>query len=279
MLFCKQMENKTIGILGCGWFGLPFAKTLLQEGYRVKGSTTSETKLTELEASGIESYQINLNDIDELPADFFNVEVLFVNVPPRAKTEDVSQYPQKLNAVIKAAEGKVKHLVFISSTGVFEDGNFQVDEHSTPQPDTEAGKALLAAESVFVNNSQFTTTIIRFAGLIGPERNLAKFFAGRKEVPNGKAPVNLIALEDCIGVCQQLLNKAAFGGVYHAVMPQHPTRNEFYTQLCNASGMGKPIFKDELLTWKEVNSINVANRLAYTFKVSDWFEWMKTATL
>jgi len=279
MLFCKQMENTTVGILGCGWFGLPFAKTLLQIGYNVKGSTTSADKLQVLEKLGIEPYQINLNDTGELPADFFKVDVLFVNVPPRAKSEEVSTYPEKLRAIAKAAEGKVRQIVFISSTGVFEDGNFEVDENTTPQPDTEAGKALLAAEDMFSQNNSFVTTIIRFAGLIGPGRNLAKFFAGRNEVPNGKAPVNLIALEDCIGICLQLLNAQAFGGIYHAVMPQHPTRREFYTELCKASGMEKPIFKEELLAWKEINSVNIANRLAYSFEVKDWFEWMKTASL
>lgn len=279
MLFCKQMENTTVGILGCGWFGLPFAKVLVQLGYAVKGSTTSTDKLQVLEGLGIEPYQINLNDTSELPAEFFKVNVLFVNVPPRAKSEDASAYPEKLKAIAKAAEGKVKQLVFISSTGIFEDGNFEVNEETTPQPDTEAGKALLAAEKVFSQNTQFVTTIIRFAGLIGPGRNLAKFFAGRKEVPNGKAPVNLIALADCIGICLQLLNKQAFGAIYHAVVPQHPTRNEFYTKLCEVSGMEKPIFKDELLAWKEINSVNVADRLAYTFEVEDWFEWMKTASL
>lgn len=279
MLFCKQMENTTVGILGCGWFGLPFAKTLVQLGHRVKGSTTSMAKLQTLEELGIAPYQINLNNADELPVDFFKVDVLFVNVPPRAKSEEVSAYPQKLRAIAKAAEGKVKQVVFISSTGVFEDGNFEVDENIPPQPDTEAGKALLAAEGVFSQNNQFLTTIIRFAGLIGSGRNLAKFFAGRNEVPNGNAPVNLIALEDCIGICSQLLNKRAFGGIYHAVTPQHPTRNEFYTELCRTSGMEKPIFKEELLAWKKIHSVNVVHRLGYTFEVKDWFGWMKTASL
>lgn len=279
MLFCKQMENTTVGILGCGWFGLPFAKALVQLGYQVKGSTTSEDKLRALEELGIEPYLINLNDKGELPAEFFKVDVLFVNVPPKAKSEESSNYPEKLKAVVQAAEGKVQQVVFISSTGVFEDGNFEVDESTTPQPDTAAGKALLAAEDVFSQHNKFVTTIIRFAGLIGPGRNLAKFFAGRNEVPNGKAPVNLIALQDCIGICLALLNTQAFGGIYHAVMPQHPTRNEFYTALCAASGMEKPVFKEELLAWKEINSINVADRLGYTFEVSDWFAWMRTAKL
>ena len=38
-------EREKISILGCGWLGLPLAKSLLAKGYKIKGSTTSESKL------------------------------------------------------------------------------------------------------------------------------------------------------------------------------------------------------------------------------------------
>ncbi len=267
------MEIKTVSILGCGWFGLPFAKALVAQGVVVKGSTTSVDKLEKLREAGIEPFQINLNETTDLPSDFFDTDVLFVNVPPRAKTENASSYPDKLKRIVEAAMN-VKEVVFISSTGVFEDGNFEVDESSIPNPKSDASKALMAAEQVFKTNTSFNTTIIRFAGLIGTGRNLAKFFAGRNDVPNGKAPVNLIALEDCIGLCLRLLETQKFEGIYHAVTPHHPTREEFYTQLCEVSGMQKPFFGDELLDWKQINSVNVPNKLGYDFKVRNWFEWI-----
>lgn len=42
-----------ISILGCGWLGLPLAKALIENGFSVKGSTTSTDKLTALENDGI----------------------------------------------------------------------------------------------------------------------------------------------------------------------------------------------------------------------------------
>jgi nucleoside-diphosphate-sugar epimerase len=272
------MEIKSIGILGCGWFGLPLAKALIAQGYVVKGSTTSTAKLEKLREEGIEPYQINLNETTDLPTDFFDTDVLFVNVPPRAKTESPSTYPEKLKRIAEAAQN-VKQLIFISSTGVFEDGNFEVDENTVPNPETAASKALFEAEQIFRTNAQFITSVIRFAGLIGPGRNLAKFFAGRTDVPNGKAPINLIALEDCIGLCLHLLQAQKFGEIYHAVTPHHPTRAAFYTRLCEVSGMEKPLFKDELLAWKQINTIHIPNKLGYNFKVKNWFEWMDTAEL
>ncbi|WP_321539617.1 NAD(P)-binding domain-containing protein [Flavobacterium piscinae] len=44
---------KQISILGCGWLGMPLAKHLLQKGYSIKGSTTTETKLELLQNEGI----------------------------------------------------------------------------------------------------------------------------------------------------------------------------------------------------------------------------------
>jgi 3-hydroxyisobutyrate dehydrogenase-like beta-hydroxyacid dehydrogenase len=49
-----------ISILGCGWLGLPLAKSLLAKSYEVKGSTTSENKLEVLINAGILPFQIQL---------------------------------------------------------------------------------------------------------------------------------------------------------------------------------------------------------------------------
>jgi len=277
------MEIKTISILGCGWFGLAFAEALVKRGYIVKGSTTNSDRLEKLSAQGIHPYQINLNEESALPKDFFHTDVLFVGIPPRAKTNDAQHYAEKLKRVAEVAQGQVKQVVFISSTGVFEsvfkDDNFEVDEQTIPQPNNDAGKALLDAENLWKAYPQFVTTIIRFAGLIGPDRNLAKFFAGKTDISNGRALINLIALQDCIGLCLRLLEIQKFGGIYHGVSPHHPTRKEFYTKLCEVSGMEKPVFKDELLEWKQINSINVPNRLSYYFEVQDWFDWMRKTSL
>ena len=269
------MEIKTISILGCGWFGLAFAKTLVANNYSVKGSTTSEAKLGELQSLGIEAYQLNLNEEGDLPVDFFKTDVLFIAVPPRAKTEEASTYPAKLKRVSDAAANSgLKQIVLISSTGIFEEGNFVVNETNIPSPVTASAKALQDAENLFKNDTQFTTTVIRFGGLLGLGRNLARFFAQKSTLANGNAPINLIELQDCIGLCLHLLQVQKFGHTYHGVAPHHPTKSEFYTRLCEVSGMELPGFKHELLEWKQVESVNVSQILSYDFIIKDWFEWM-----
>ncbi len=260
------MRKETISILGCGWYGLALAKALVADGYAVKGSTTSVDKLASLEALGIVPYLVNLADEKhECSTQFFDSDILIVSIPSRKRNDDSLSLIDQIKRICALA--KSKQVIFISSTGIYQDGNFSVDERVIPEPTSEVGKSLLLVETLLKESSVFTTTIIRFGGLIGPNRNLAKHFAGKKEIANGLAPINLIHLDDCIGLTKTILQQQAFGLIYHGVAPTHPTRADFYTQACLDSGFEKPEFVNELLAWKQVESVNVAAVLNYEWKI------------
>lgn len=57
---------KPISILGCGWLGLPLAKSLLEKGFSVKGSTTSIKKIALLEKFGIHPHIVTLSAVEGL---------------------------------------------------------------------------------------------------------------------------------------------------------------------------------------------------------------------
>lgn len=271
------MEIKTIAILGCGWYGLPMANELIQKGYKIKGSTTTKAKLTILEQAGITPFLIDFKD-DSLSKskDFFECDVLLIAIPPKAKETEGLNYAEKIKQVAEiASQNNVKQIILISSTGIYPDNNFIVDETVSPIPNIVAGKMLLEAENVLNTSSLFTTTIIRFAGLIGPERNLAKHFAGKADIANGLAPINLIHLTDCIGLTSSIIENRKFGNIYHGVSPSHPTRSEFYTQACIASGLEKPQFLNEKVAWKQIESKNVPEVLAYEYVYADWNKYFK----
>ena len=269
------MAPQTISILGCGWYGLPLAKSLIEDRFIVKGSTTSEAKLETLAKFNIKPYLINFDgEHAYYDDDFFNCDILIISIPPKRNVQ--ADYPNKIKNIASAAEkAKVKQIIFISSTGIYQDGNFVVNESVIPKPNTPAGEVLQEAESILKGYQSFETTIIRFAGLIGPDRNLAKHFAGKIDIPNGLAPINLIHLDDCIGLTKAVIDQKAFGKTYHGVTPNHPTRENFYTKACETAGLEKPSFKEELLTWKQIESNNVSRFLAYDFKVKDWLDYAK----
>ncbi len=271
------MENKKISILGCGWYGLALAEKLISLGYDVKGSTTTDAKLATLKAAGLKPYLLNIvKDINQYDEEFFDCDILFIAISPKSKSPLVVEYPSKIKEITTAAaKFGVKHVILISSSGVYQDGNFIVDETVIPKPNIDSGKALLKAENILRASSSFTSTIIRFSGLIGPGRDLSKYFAGKNDLPNGLAPVNLIHLTDCLGLTLAIIQQKAFGKTYHGVSPSHLTKQEFYSKACLATGIEKPIFLKELLNWKQIESKNVPEVLAYEYVFNIWDKYFK----
>ncbi|WP_374951957.1 SDR family oxidoreductase [Mucilaginibacter sp.] len=267
----------TISILGCGWYGLALAKTLVSKNIAVNGSTTSADKLQVLNDAGIKPYLIDLSAVIA-PTDFFDVDVLVIAVPPKSRSGEGAEYVPKMQRVIDAVNiGAVKRVVLISSTGVYADLNREVDELTNPQSATQSSIILHDAEELFRHQTGFQTAIVRFGGLIGPGREPGRFFAGKTNIPNGLAPVNVICLDDCIAFTEAVINQDAFGHTFNACTPHHPPKAEFYSLAAKKAGLPSPQFVSKLNEWKIINSVNVNKILGYKFKITNWIEWLTEA--
>ncbi|WP_256014276.1 NAD-dependent epimerase/dehydratase family protein [Desertivirga xinjiangensis] len=258
-------KNNTVSILGCGWYGFALAQYLQKAGFQVKGSCTSSLKFFDLETAGIKPYRVVFDSAEQsYSPDFFQCDVLIVAIPPKRRSGEAHEYFDKIlgikNTII--AHGP-KQVIFISSTSVYSDNNTSVDEDTVPVPDTESGKVILEAERLLQDQSDFKVTILRFGGLIGPGRDPGRFFAGKKEVPNGLAPVNLIHLNDCLKITYAILQKEAFAYTFNAVSSAHPSRADFYTQAAKLGGYEVPEFIRELNNWKIVKSKYLRSVLDY----------------
>lgn len=271
----NDTTKKTISILGCGWYGIELAKALVEQGHTVKGSSTTPEKIELLSTFKIQPFLINITREEEnYDPVFFNTDVLFISIPPKRNTSEQADFFCKIERIKNLAVlHKVKHVIFISSTAVYGACNSEVTELSVQQPETESGKAILKAEQMLLQQNAFTSTIIRFAGLVGPDRHPGRFFAGKTDIPNGRSPINLIHLKDCIGISLAILKNDAFGGVFNACGPDHPCRQDFYALAALNTKQTIPGFKDELLDWKIVSSINSAI-LNYNYVVTDWMNWL-----
>jgi nucleoside-diphosphate-sugar epimerase len=272
---------RQISILGCGWLGLPLAKALLKEGFLVKGSTTSAGKLEALESAGIQPFLLAL-DSDYVPdvfADFLvGSETLIIAIPPklRGKNKDYSDaqnnsFVKKISNLLPFIEhSAVENVLFISSTAVYGEVNEAINENTTPIPVTESGKQLLEIEELLVANTHFKTTILRFGGLIGPDRNPARFLAAKENVPNPDAPVNLIHQDDCIGIILKIIETRTWNTTLNAVTPFHPSRKEYYTQKALEQNMIPPTFNHENPSkGKTILSDYLIEKLNYTFTKID----------
>ena len=237
---------KRISILGCGWLGFPLAKKMVQNGFLVKGSTTSPQKIKMLKSFGIQPFLISLNEND-IVGDFElflqKSDVLIVDVPPKLRGNQTENFVAKINNTISFIEkSTIQKVLFVSSTSVFADDNAVVSHYTVPNPETESGKQLLEVEQLLQSNSNFKTTIIRFGGLIGEDRNPARMLAGKNNVSNPNAAVNLIHQQDCINSIIRIVSLDAFPKTYNAVAPFHPTRKEYYTQKAKNLNLPLPEF-------------------------------------
>lgn len=260
-----------ISILGCGWLGLPLAKALLEEGFCVKGSTTSFEKLSVLDAFGIQPYLISVSEDNitgELSGCLENSQILVIDIPPKLRSSENESFVSKIKNVIPFIEKSViENVIFISSTSVYGEDNLIITEETELNPDTESGKQLVQVEQILKSNPNFKTTVLRFGGLIGEDRHPIKFLAGKTNIENPKAPINLIHLEDCIGIIQKIITLDCWNETFNATAPFHPSRQKYYTQKALEFNLALPEFNLESLTFgKTILSDKVQTLLAYSFK-------------
>lgn len=263
---------QTISLLGAGWLGTPLGEHLAQHGYTVKGSTTRAERFPELERKHIKPYRILISgakiEAEQDFEDFFDCDVLIINVPPGRKNPNVaSEYPQRIKTINMLAQAhEVKHSIFVSSTSVYGDTNDLVTEEDEEKPDTTSGEAVLTAERYLglMNNPQ--ATILRMGGLVGGDRKPGRFLAGKQNLGNGKAPVNLVHLDDCIGICSEIIRQEKWGETYNVVADEHPTREDFYPARAKMLGLEPPTFlPDPNPSFKVVANRRVKHDLGYTF--------------
>lgn len=267
-------KSGTVAVLGCGWLGLPLARALVKAGHPVVGSTTSPEQLPVLAAAGIAPQLLRLGadfgaaDEARLLKLLAGVETLILNVPPRAAA--AGAYPTLLRPVHRAvAAAGVRQVLFVSSTGVYPDAPrlmHEADALST----RDAASDVLRAEGHFVPRyGQWLSTVVRLGGLIGPGRAPGRFLAGRRELPQGDAPVNLLHLTDAVGVLECILESQAWGHTFNVCAADHPRRRDFYPTAAAYLGLEPPTFAENGGSGKTIDSSLLRQVVPYPFKHDD----------
>ena len=262
--------NKKIGIIGCGWLGLPLAIEFIKDGYQVNGTTTSKEKLELLKKEKISPYLVSISEdlITSSITDFLSdVETLVINVPPKLRGEHKENYVQKMNLLHKAITiSPTKHIIFVSSTAVYGDSDEEVTEMTTPVPTSISGKQLLESESIFINDTNLQTTIIRFGGLISSDRHPVTMLSKKESVENGQMPINLIHRNDCIRIIIAVLKNKWWGQIINGVYPDHPSKKEYYTSEAKKRDIKIPDYKvNTLKKGKVINSDYLINVKRFKF--------------
>ena len=276
------MITKNISILGCGWLGLPLATALIENNFSVKGSTTSQNKLSVLEENKIQPFFVILSGVEgslneneiigNVDAFLENSEILIIDIPPKLRGNATENFVSKIKTLIPFIEkSSVTKVLFVSSTSVYADDLSIVTEETIPKPETEGGKQLLEAEKLLQKNKNFQTTILRFGGLIGEDRHPIKFLAGKENLENRDGAINLIHQKDCVGIILKIicLNEPdeVWNETFNAAAPFHPTREAYYTQKAIELNLILPKFnKEKTSVGKVISSKKLIETLDYKYE-------------
>ncbi|WP_275316399.1 NAD-dependent epimerase/dehydratase family protein [Tenacibaculum bernardetii] len=247
-----------VSILGCGWLGKPLATYLISKEFIIKGSTTSVDKLPVFKEEGINPFLVDIDKVNEETIQpFLTSEILIVAIP----SKNVLGFKNLIREIEKST---IKKVIFISSTSVYPSLNKEMTEE-----DATIDSPLVEIENAFRVNKNFKTTIIRFAGLFGYERQPGNWFQNKK-VPQPKGFVNMIHQDDCVEIICQIIQQDVFGEVFNACSNHHPTRKEYYLNARKVLKKEPPVFDDSSpLKYKIINADKVQKRLNYTFIYDD----------
>lgn len=269
----RQMKER-ISILGCGWLGLPLGRYLVEQGFSVRGSSTDSDKFEELRQSGITPFRIALEP--ELTGDdvseFLQSDILIINIPPQRRQDIVDYHQAQFAALLPALrQSSVSKVVFVSSTSVYSALNRKVTERDAHNPESPSGRALLAVEEMLSREASFRTTVLRFCGLIGYDRNPVKILGRLSSIGNAHQPVNLVHQDDCIRIICEVIRQGVWGKVFNACSPGHPSRRAYYGEAAKLSGQILPPDgeggKDD--PFKIIDSTCLEEALGYRFLVPD----------
>jgi nucleoside-diphosphate-sugar epimerase len=156
-------------------------------------------------------------------------------------------------------------VIFISATSVYPSSDMLItEEHKT------LDTPLASIEKLFLLNTNFDTTILRFGGLFGVNRNPGNFFKDGRIIKNPEGVVNMIHQDDCIGIIHKIIERRIDNIVFNACADTHPTRRVFYTKMKTELGFEAPVFEEnQPIVMKRISSEKLKSMLNYTFKYND----------
>lgn len=269
---------KRISILGAGWLGMPLGESLVKAGYTVNGSTTRTEKMPAISQKGMNAFNLVIDQDIVGPAldQFFKCDLLFVNIPPgRRDPKVLKNYTYKIKLILDQIRiHQIPYCIFVSSTSVYKSTNSLITEESPTQPSSDSGKALVICEHLLLNEASCQTTVLRMAGLAGGDRKVGRFLAGKKDLSNGQGKVNLVHLEDCIGVTKAVIQQNQWQEIFNVSADLHPTRQVLYRAQAKKLGLEPPSFlEDSPARYKVVSNEKMKQVLNYSFQWPDPMEF------
>jgi len=239
--------KQRVGVLGCGWLGIPLAQHLQTKGYEVRGTRQSQPGLRRLEEAGIAAYPLVVSE-EDITGDltfFDQLDVLIVSLPPGLRKNPTFRLDQAIaQLAIHLHTTAIDHLIFLSSISVYGAEQGMITEATPCDPTTPSGQMLVQCEALFRALKIPHITVLRLGGLIGNDRHPVYGLANKEVIPDPMGAINLVHQLEVVAYIEALIKKPKKSGVYNVVNPYHPKRQEYYQATANTLGLPLPPFEN-----------------------------------
>jgi nucleoside-diphosphate-sugar epimerase len=271
-------------IVGCGYVGFPLGKELVRQGHTVFGLRRSALAADEMKAADIQPLLADVTrpeSLTQLPRDFDWVVNCTASGGGDAADYQKIYLEGNRHLIAWLAGSPVKKFIYTSSTSVYaqNDGSV-VTENSPTEPSAATSQVLVETERLLcaaAAEQQFPAAILRVAGIYGPGRGYSfkAFLRGEARIEGAGARwLNMIHLNDLIGVIIAALQNARPGEIYNAADNESPSQLEFYKWL--AGELQRPLppsvvadveaWRRRGVTNKRVSNAKLRAELKYQFQ-------------
>ncbi|MHB8520200.1 MAG: SDR family oxidoreductase [Limisphaerales bacterium] len=271
-------------IVGCGYVGLPLGAELVRQGHEVFGLRRTNAAAAAMKSAGVHPLVGDLTkpaDLGKLPGPFDWV----ANTASAGRGGEAEYREVYLNGTRHLLgwleTTPPKKYVYTSSTGVYgqTDGS-SVKEDGAAEPPTETGRVLLETEKLLLAAAverKFPAVVLRVAGIYGPGRGywFQRFLKNDVAIEGkGERILNMIHLDDLVGVILAALKSGRPGEIYNAVDDEPVTQLHFFRWLSETLGKWMPPFapachqteRKRGWTNKKVLNRKLTMELGYRFK-------------
>jgi nucleoside-diphosphate-sugar epimerase len=214
-------------IVGCGDIGQRIARLLLAREVRVAAWVRTQASLAHLLSAGLAARVV---DLDGPPDAIAPVDLAFYCAPPPGSgTRD-----PRLKQFLEAATGRVRRLVYISTSGVYGDcGGRWIDEDEPLKPQTDRARRRLDAEQALAAVKELETVVLRVPGIYGPGRlPVERLRSGQPVLRVEDSPwSNRVHADDLTTAAVMAADRGTAGAAYN-VSDGHPTTMTDYFLSC-----------------------------------------------
>ena len=202
-------------------------------------TTTTATKHERLLHDGYRSVLVTPGDLHSIQKHIDNASTIVIAITPKDKNRIELSHETLSNEFLKNYTSikhvQRKHIIVLSSTGVYGDHNGNWVNEESECLTTDVGcRSLLIAETNYLSLRSRTTnvTILRLAGIHGPNKShhnrLTKRYPSYSNMA-ASSYCNYVYLNDIIDAINWVIDHR-YDGIYNICSNDHPTRYELISR-------------------------------------------------